>query len=239
MDLDIVFLGTSASAPTARRGTERAAHPPRRRTTALRLRRGDSAPAPPLLDRARRAREDLHLPIFTPTTTSGFPDCSRPSRSACVKHRSRSTAHRDCASSSTGWGGCSDGSATASNSSRCDPAMRRGRRLRAARFPCNPRHLSRRLCTGRDPRDRGDSTSQLADELGVPFGPERGRLQRGEAVVLADGRTVSADRTRRAKARRPNGRSTRATRPRPTPSGCSSRAPTCSIHESTFADEEA
>jgi ribonuclease Z len=32
-----------------------------------------------------------------------------------------------------------------------------------------------------------------ADSLGVPAGPERGRLQRGEAVTLADGRTVSPD----------------------------------------------
>jgi ribonuclease Z len=33
----------------------------------------------------------------------------------------------------------------------------------------------------------------VADSLGVPAGPERGRLQRGEAVKLADGRTVSPD----------------------------------------------
>jgi ribonuclease Z len=31
----------------------------------------------------------------------------------------------------------------------------------------------------------------LAAELGVPFGPERGVLQRGEAVRLADGRTIT------------------------------------------------
>jgi len=30
-----------------------------------------------------------------------------------------------------------------------------------------------------------------ADELGVPFGPERGRLQRGETVALGDGRSVT------------------------------------------------
>lgn len=32
-----------------------------------------------------------------------------------------------------------------------------------------------------------------ADALGVPFGPERGALQRGERVVLADGRTVAPE----------------------------------------------
>ena len=32
----------------------------------------------------------------------------------------------------------------------------------------------------------------LAGALGVPFGPERGALQRGEAVLLADGRTINA-----------------------------------------------
>ena len=32
-----------------------------------------------------------------------------------------------------------------------------------------------------------------ADALGVHFGPERGRLQRGESVVLRDGRTVGPD----------------------------------------------
>lgn len=31
----------------------------------------------------------------------------------------------------------------------------------------------------------------VADSLGVPAGPERGRLQRGEAVTLADGRAVA------------------------------------------------
>jgi ribonuclease Z len=32
-----------------------------------------------------------------------------------------------------------------------------------------------------------------ADALGVPFGPERGALQRGEPVILADGTTVTPD----------------------------------------------
>ena len=34
---------------------------------------------------------------------------------------------------------------------------------------------------------------ERADALGVPNGPERGELQRGEAVTLADGRTVTPD----------------------------------------------
>jgi ribonuclease Z len=35
---------------------------------------------------------------------------------------------------------------------------------------------------------------QAADALGVPSGPERGALQRGESVTLADGTTITPDR---------------------------------------------
>lgn len=38
----------------------------------------------------------------------------------------------------------------------------------------------------------GRFDDQAADALGVPFGPERGRLQRGETVQLGDGRLVTA-----------------------------------------------
>jgi len=38
----------------------------------------------------------------------------------------------------------------------------------------------------------GRFDDRAADALGVPFGPERGRLQRGEPVILPDGRSVSA-----------------------------------------------
>ncbi|HET7571876.1 MAG TPA: ribonuclease Z [Gaiellaceae bacterium] len=37
----------------------------------------------------------------------------------------------------------------------------------------------------------GEFDAAAADALGVPFGPERGLLQRGEAVTLADGRVVA------------------------------------------------
>ncbi|MDX1664319.1 MAG: ribonuclease Z [Candidatus Promineifilaceae bacterium] len=35
--------------------------------------------------------------------------------------------------------------------------------------------------------------AEKADAMGVPFGPERGRLVRGEAVTLADGRVIRPD----------------------------------------------
>jgi ribonuclease Z len=39
----------------------------------------------------------------------------------------------------------------------------------------------------------GRFDTEAADALGVPFGPERGTLQGGEAVTLADGRTITPD----------------------------------------------
>jgi ribonuclease Z len=44
-----------------------------------------------------------------------------------------------------------------------------------------------------DPRP-GRFDVQAADALGVPSGPERGALQRGESVTLADGTTITPDK---------------------------------------------
>ena len=44
-----------------------------------------------------------------------------------------------------------------------------------------------------DPRP-GRFDVQAADALGVPAGPERGALQRGESVTLPDGQTITPDR---------------------------------------------
>ena len=68
----------------------------------------------------------------------------------------------------------------------------------------------------------------IADELGVPFGPERGRLQRGEAVTLADGSTVTPEQLVGAARGRGGRSSTPATPRRQRRSACSSRAPTSS-----------
>ena len=84
MDLDVVFLGTSASAPTARRGTALAARAARRRPPALRLRRGHAAPAPALLDRARRPRGDLRHPLPRRPLPRPARECSRRSRCGCA-----------------------------------------------------------------------------------------------------------------------------------------------------------
>ncbi|HET7567228.1 MAG TPA: ribonuclease Z [Gaiellaceae bacterium] len=39
----------------------------------------------------------------------------------------------------------------------------------------------------------GEFDAAAADALGVPFGPERGLLQKGESVTLPDGRTITPD----------------------------------------------
>ena len=45
-----------------------------------------------------------------------------------------------------------------------------------------------------DELDRpGEFDAAAADALGVPFGPERGALQRGESVTLAEGNVVTPD----------------------------------------------
>ncbi|HEY0417373.1 MAG TPA: ribonuclease Z [Gaiellaceae bacterium] len=45
-----------------------------------------------------------------------------------------------------------------------------------------------------DEDDRpGEFDAGAADALGIPFGPERGELQRGESVTLDDGRVVTPD----------------------------------------------
>jgi ribonuclease Z len=44
-----------------------------------------------------------------------------------------------------------------------------------------------------EPDRPGEFDATAADALGIPFGPERGALQRGESVTLGDGRVVTPD----------------------------------------------
>jgi len=44
-----------------------------------------------------------------------------------------------------------------------------------------------------EPDRPGEFDAAAADALGIPFGPERGALQRGESVTLADGAVVTPD----------------------------------------------
>ena len=44
-----------------------------------------------------------------------------------------------------------------------------------------------------EPDRPGEFDAAAADAIGIPFGPERGALQRGESVTLSDGRVVTPD----------------------------------------------
>ena len=75
-----------------------------------------------------------------------------------------------------------------------------------------------------------------ADSLGVPFGPERGALQRGESVTLADGRQVRPDELMGA----PRAGRTIALSGDTAPSEhvvAAAQGATLLVHEATFCDD--
>lgn len=78
---------------------------------------------------------------------------------------------------------------------------------------------------------------EAADALGVPSGPERGMLQRGESVTLADGRTVTPDSV--LGSARPGRKIVLAGDTTPAASVLeAAREADVLIHEATFCDEE-
>jgi ribonuclease Z len=83
----------------------------------------------------------------------------------------------------------------------------------------------------------GEFDPSGADALGIPFGPERGMLQRGESVTLADGRVVTPDSV--VGAPRPGRRIviTGDTAPVDTVRILSEDADVL-VHEATFTEEE-
>ena len=78
---------------------------------------------------------------------------------------------------------------------------------------------------------------ETADALGVPSGPERGLLQAGESIELSDGRTITPDEVLGAP--RPGRRVVLAgdTAPSPTVREAA-RGAEVLVHEATFLDEE-
>ena len=238
MDLDVVFLGTSASAPTARRGT-----------SALLIRRGGDRLLFDCGEGTQRQLlrssiglvdlEEIFVTHFHADHYLGLPGMLK-----TFALRMRETPLTDlraaagCATSSTPSSGSSGGSPTPSSSSSCGRATRSSATAtRSASFRsstvCRP--LGYALVEEERP---GRFDVAIADALGVPFGPERGALQRGEAVTLADGRTVTPGRARRAAAARPHDRLHRRHRLRPTRSRMLFAGADVLIHEATFSDDE-
>ncbi|HEX9415759.1 MAG TPA: ribonuclease Z [Gaiellaceae bacterium] len=78
---------------------------------------------------------------------------------------------------------------------------------------------------------------EAADALGVPSGPERGELQRGDSITLADGRTITPDAV--LGPARPGRKLVLTGDTTPAASVLEiSHAADLLVHEATFADEE-
>jgi ribonuclease Z len=192
VDLDVTFLGTSASAPTARRGT-----------ASLLLRRGGDRMLFDCGEGTQRQLlrssiglvdlEDIFVTHFHADHYLGLPGMLK----------TFSLRMRDMPLTVYGPPGLRDlynslgrvfGKLTYPvelvELHAGDVLARDGYDLRA--FPVDHRvpALGYALVESERP---GRFDNAVADELGVPFGPERGALQRGDAVTLADGRTVQPD----------------------------------------------
>ena len=212
---------TSTSSSSARRAAcrrparaGRAARPARRRAAALRLRRGHAAAADALDGRAARPRGDLHralprrplprpardaedVPLRQrelPLTVYGPPGLARPLRLLAPRLRQ---AHLPA---------------------RARRGARRGRRSNATatdrRLPGAPRRRGASATRSSRTTRPGRFDVDTADALGIPNGPERGALQRGESITLDDGRVVTPDAGARRGAAGPQGRDPRRHRAR-------------------------
>jgi ribonuclease Z len=189
VDLDVVFLGTSASAPTARRGT-----------SALLVRRGGDRL---LLDCGEGTQRQLlrstiglidlediflthlhadhylglpgmlktfSLRMREPTLTIYGPSGLRELFAALARVVGKLTYELELVELRAG-----------------DAVSRDGYQVCA--FPVSHGVPAVGYALVEEARP-GRFDDAAADALGVPFGPERGKLQRGEPVTLADGRVV-------------------------------------------------
>jgi ribonuclease Z len=192
VDLDVVFLGTSASAPTARRGT-----------SALLLRRGGERL---LLDCGEGTQrqllrssvglvdlEEIFLTHFHADHYLGLPGMLK--TFALRARAAPLTVYgppglRDLYGALGRVFGRLTFPVELVELRAGDVLARDGYRLCA--FPVEHRVPALGYALVEEERP-GRFDDGAAEALGVPFGPERGALQRGEAVRLADGRTVSPE----------------------------------------------
>jgi ribonuclease Z len=88
-----------------------------------------------------------------------------------------------------------------------------------------------------DPRP-GRFDADTAEALGIPIGPERGALQRGDAVTLPDGRVITPDAV--VGETRPGRKVVLAGDTAPSPDVLeAARGADVLVHEATFSEEEA
>ena len=192
MDLDIVFLGTSASAPTAQRAP-----------TAILVRRGGERL---LFDCAEGTQRQLMR------STLGLPDLEQ----IFLTHfhadhylglpgmlKTFSLRQREVPLTIYGPAGLRDlykslGRIVGKLSYPVElEEVRPGESLerdgyRILVFPVH--HGVSAVGYAIDEAERpGEFDAQTADALGIPFGPERGALQRGESVTLDDGKVLTPD----------------------------------------------
>ena len=238
MDLDLVFLGTSGSAPT-----------PARAPAALLVRRGGERL---LFDCAEGTQRQLMR------SAVGLPDLEQiflthfhadhylglPGMLKTFQLRQRELPLTDLRAA--GAPRSLRRAAPRLRQALLPAGARRGadgggarpRRLPDPRLPRAPRRLGRRVRARRARPARPLRQRHRRRARASRSGPSAARLQRGESITLPDGRV--ADARRRARARRgPAAASSSRATPRPSRRcECSRRAPTCSCTRRRFSDEE-
>jgi ribonuclease Z len=189
VDLDVVFLGTSASAPTARRGV--AATLVRRGGERLLFDCGEGTQRQLLRSSVGLVDlREIYLTHFHADHVLGLPGMLK----------TFALRGRDVPLTVYGPRGLGDLFASLRrifgklsfdlDLVELEPAEEVVREDYSI-VPFRVRHAAESVGYALVERERpGRFDGSLADELGVPFGPERGALQRGEAVTLPDGRTI-------------------------------------------------
>lgn len=192
VDLDVVFLGTSGSAPTAQRATS--ATLVRRGGDRLLVDCGEGTQRQLLRSDVGLADlEDVFLTHFHADHYLGLPGMLKTFalRGREVPLRLYGpTGLRDLLASLRRVFGNLTYPLEVIELGRGDVIGRDGYEIRPFAVAHGPQALGYLIAEATRP---GRFDVGVADSLGVPAGKERGALQRGEAIVLADGETVRPD----------------------------------------------